>query len=126
MNSTVPLGTSVSAGRRGRLDAVAAPSTGAILPIIKSVEMRLAVAIFLSLWTTVVSANAGCGTKEALDALTDAAISSDYRKIRLLMATVCREVQTSEYTIVKRGFRKSRIRLRDGTLLWITNLGNCR
>ncbi len=70
----------------------------------------------------VTGAYVGCVTKDALNEFTQAAISGDNRHMQSLIGVTCAPVKGYEYSIVKRGFLKSQLRVytpNGDVVLWV-------
>lgn len=63
----------------------------------------------------------GCTTQRALNEVIQASVNRDYRQIEALLGTECININGLEYSIVRRGFVQSQIRVYAGNssiLLW--------
>ncbi len=73
---------------------------------------------------TIKGAHVGCLTKNALDEFVTAATNKDYKQMNALLGRTCVSIEGREYSIVKRGFVKSRVRVYVGensVLLWVVS-----
>lgn len=75
----------------------------------------------VSFAATIEGPYAGCLTKDSLDEMIKASSEKDIRQINALLGVSCVLIEGREYSVVERGFLKSRIRVyvgEDSVLLW--------
>lgn len=92
--------------------------------------MKILISIFVAALFFICTASAdrirgayvGCITKDALDEFVGAAVNKDNRQMNALLGTKCFPIEGREFSVVKRGFVKSQIRVyvgSDSVLLWV-------